>query len=232
MDRPQIVLEYESLGALRSAFESHLKNGGALVAPVPGLQMHDPCEAILVHPIDGSSKTLPSKVVMVVGEGESRLMGIAFDGFGAELRDAISAFVEQSDQSDDRSDNRRYQTEIERANVARYGDIAARMQLERRYGKLVWELLLRNPSLTKPEVVRIAQKGALPRPLLDVILSNPGWLTDAGVRRALLSNPKLTDTDITKVLRAAPRNDVKLLSKAGASPPKVRRAALQILKSC
>jgi hypothetical protein len=49
------------------------------------------------------------------------------------------------------------------------------------------------------------------------------------VRRALLSNPKLTPEGILKVLRVTPRPELKLVDKQTAYPTAVREAARKLL---
>src|SRR5687768_17477431 len=92
------------------------------------------------------------------------------------------------------------------------GDTTERIMLERMYGKNVWEALLRNPRLTAPEVARIARMGTLPRPQLEVIVNNGGWLQIPEVRRALLSNPRLGSDQIQRVLKLMPKHELKIAS--------------------
>jgi len=96
-------------------------------------------------------------------------------------------------------------------------------------GKAVWEQLLRNRHLTVPEVARIARKGTVPRPYLEIIVANATWARTAPVRRALLSNPKLTSESITKVLRLTPKHELKLMLKQTAYPISVRTLAKRVL---
>jgi hypothetical protein len=105
------------------------------------------------------------------------------------------------------------------------------MALERLYGKTVWEALLRNPRVTHPEVARIARMGALPRPLLELIVGNTAWLRSPEVRRALLSNLRLTPDMITRVLRLLPKHELRLVPQQTAYPHPVRDVARRILKT-
>jgi hypothetical protein len=105
-----------------------------------------------------------------------------------------------------------------------------RMVLERIYGKSVWEALLRNPRLTMPEVARIANMGALPGPLVELILANGAWLASPAVRRALLGHPRLGADSIAKVLRAMPQGELKLVPKQTTYSAQVREAARRILR--
>jgi hypothetical protein len=117
----------------------------------------------------------------------------------------------------------------EALRLARSPDIQERVALERTHGKLAWESLLRNPSLTIPEVIRIANMGTLSGPLIDIIVSNPAWLTNEQVRRALLANRALRGQNITTVLRSLPKAELELVLKQAAYSGTVREAARRLL---
>ncbi len=117
----------------------------------------------------------------------------------------------------------------EQVKMAHGGEQHERIVLERMYGKNVWEPLLRNPRITGAEVARIARMGALPRPMIELIVANGAWLQIPEVRRALLSNPRLGTDQILKVLRLMPRHELKLTPKQVAYPHAVRDAAKRML---
>lgn len=119
----------------------------------------------------------------------------------------------------------------EQIRKAQSADPTTRMALERMYGKNVWEALLRNPRLSAPEVARIARMGSLPRPQLEVIITNSAWLQIPEVRRALLSNPRLGVDQIMRVLRLMPKHELKVASTATAYPFAVRDQAKKMLKN-
>ncbi len=114
---------------------------------------------------------------------------------------------------------------------AKAGGVTERTLLERLYGKNVWEALLRNPALTAPEVARIARMGAIPRPLLEIILGNGGWLQVPEVRRALLSNPRLGTDQIIKLLRMMSKQELKIAVMQTAYSMAVRSQAKTMLKA-
>lgn len=118
----------------------------------------------------------------------------------------------------------------EQQKIAQRGEHQERVLLERLYGKLVWEALLRNPRITTPEVARIAKMGALPKPLLEIILGNGGWIQVPEIRRALLGNPRLAAEHIPKLLRLLPRHELKLLPSQTAYPQAVRDWARRLLR--
>ena len=89
---------------------------------------------------------------------------------------------------------------------------------------------MHNPRLTPPEVARIARKGTVPKPLLDVIIDNVSWIKTPQVRRALLGNPKVGNDAILKLLRITPKHELKLIEKGTAYTMPVREAARKLLK--
>jgi hypothetical protein len=121
-------------------------------------------------------------------------------------------------------------TPEQRIHHARSSIQEERVLLERIYTSAVWELLLHNPKITVPEVARMARKGSMPRPLLDFIVDNEQWVRHSLIRRALLGNPRLTGDSITKVLRALPPRELKLVPQQTAYPPAVRQAAAKLVK--
>jgi hypothetical protein len=118
----------------------------------------------------------------------------------------------------------------EQLRVARDGTITERIVLERLYGKVVWEALLRNTRVTIPEVSRLARMGTMPRPLLELIVGNPAWLKVPQVRRALLANPRLSQDMVSRVLQLLPRDELQLVPQITAYPAGVRMTAKGMLK--
>ncbi len=121
-------------------------------------------------------------------------------------------------------------TLVQQLKVAQQGETAERIVLERMYGKNVWEALLRNPRVTSPEVSRIARMGALPRPMIELIVGNGAWLQIPEVRRALLSNTRLQTDQILRVLRLLPKHELKLAAMQTAYPVAVRDAAKRMIR--
>lgn len=112
--------------------------------------------------------------------------------------------------------------------IARDGRQQERVALERIYGKGVWEALLHNPGITVIEVSRIAQKAALPKNLIELIVSNGGWLSNSVVRRGLLQNHRLGRDLVVKVLRAMPKHELWLVQKQSIYSSVVREAAKKL----
>ncbi|MCC6646231.1 MAG: hypothetical protein IT374_11735 [Polyangiaceae bacterium] len=124
----------------------------------------------------------------------------------------------------------RHLSQAEQQRLARGGSLPERTMLERVFGPAVWEALLQNARLTHPEVARIAKKGTLPRPLVEQIAANAGWLGSPEVQRALLSNPRSSPVVVARVLRALPKGDLSRVPQQTAYPMAVRLAAKKLLQ--
>ncbi|HXS15559.1 MAG TPA: hypothetical protein VN764_00135 [Polyangiaceae bacterium] len=116
-----------------------------------------------------------------------------------------------------------------RERMARHGTLSERVALERAFGPAVWEALLNNPLLSTAEVARIAKNHTASQPILNTIVSNPGWLTKPEVRRALLSNPRLLESQVERTLRALPQSELRLVLRQTAYPLRVRNVAKRLL---
>jgi hypothetical protein len=121
-------------------------------------------------------------------------------------------------------------TLVQQIKLAGHGETSERIVLERMYGKTVWDPLLRNPRVTTPEVARIARMGGLPRPLIELICNNGGWLQIPEVRRALLSNPRLGTDQAIRIVRLLPKHELKLACTQVSYPQVVREAAKRVLR--
>lgn len=133
-------------------------------------------------------------------------------------------------QSESRQERLRHLSPAEQLKIARRGELADRLAVERMYGKQVWEALLQNPRLTIPEVAKIARKGTVPKPVLDIIVDNAGWIKADAVRRALLTNPKIGADSVMKLLRMTSKHELKLIEKGTAYGANVREAARKLLR--
>ena len=79
------------------------------------------------------------------------------------------------------------------------------------------------------EVTRLARMATMPLPLLEMIVNNNTWLQVPQVRRALLSNARLDQPMILRVLRFTPPPELKLVPKQTAYPTAVRSLAKTLL---
>jgi hypothetical protein len=235
-ERPELVVELAD-GVLD-------RDTGAVLLPDVELDLNTLCD-LVVRGGAGEAR-LPARVVFA---DPARGTGLEVVGYGAELRERVSAIDREPDaepeatpESEPEGANEReplalnpYQrlrglTLAEQVKRAHSVDMSERIALERMYGKNVWEPLLRNPRLTAPEVARIARMGLLPRTLLEVIVGNGTWLQVPEVRRALLANPKLSPDQIMRVLRHVPKHELKLAAVQTAYPHAVRDAAKRLLR--
>lgn len=121
-------------------------------------------------------------------------------------------------------------TLAQQVKKAHTGETSERIILERMYGKNVWDPILRNPRVTTAEVARIARMGALPKPQLELICTNSVWLQIPEIRRALLSNPRLSVDQIMRVVRLLPKHELKLAVSQPSYPQPVRSAAKRVLQ--
>lgn len=235
-----VELRFDDAAELERHWREHLSRGGAWLAG-RAVDRDLVCELVIIAP-GGARVATTARVVFADASGT----GLALEGFGAALRAQLEALLtatpapEPDDDPDDDAvprdpiarnvhERMRRLSIVEQHKVARDGEIHERIVLERMYGKAVWEPLLHNPRLSHPEVARIARMGALPRPLMEVIVGNGAWLKSPEVRRALLANPRLTPDQIPRVLRLLPKHELKLVPLQTAYPIAVRDAARRLL---
>jgi hypothetical protein len=234
MSRPTVVLDL----AGKHELARDLVAGGVFV-PRCTVELNVECELVVRN---GDDEVHAHAIVVFANATGAGLQLVNCD---AELKQRIAALAappsaeepaEPAESDDDKQralnmhERLRGLTLAQQIKVAHNGEVSERIVLERMYGKNVWEALLRNPRLTGPEVARIARMGALPRPLVEIIVGNGAWLQIPEVRRALLSNPRLGVDQITKVLRLMPKHELKLATMQTAYPMAVRDAARRLMK--
>lgn len=245
MSRPTVVLDL----AGKHELARDLAAGGVFV-PGCTVALNVECELV----VRGTADELRAPALVVFASDAGA--GLQLIGCDAELKQRIAALAAPAEESRPAGDAAPTgeaapvdDTEVEtdrralnlherlrnlplaqQLKLAHTGEVSERIVLERMYGKTVWEALLRNPRLTGPEVARIARMGALPRPLIELIVGNGGWLQIPEVRRALLSNPRLGTDQIIKVLRLMPKHELKLATMQTAYPMAVRDVARRLIK--
>jgi hypothetical protein len=239
---PQLRLEPDGVKGLQAEFDNHLRRGGCFIPGQTSLAATDFCVLVLVHPLTGAVLELPATAVWVSPEPPG--VGIELEGFSEALRNTIAEFisqrpaesaaVQQSDEADAAKipiqQRLRKISTAEAIKLARGGhDPTERMLLERIYGKAVWAALLTNPRLTVPEVTRLARMRNMPIPLIEQIASNATWVRSPQIRRALLTNIRLSKAMITKVLSMLPRNELKIAQDQTAYSAVVRQAARRLM---
>lgn len=230
MGRPVVVLD------LAAGHARDLAAGGVFVLGCT-LGVLEDCE--LVVRTEAEELRLSARVVFV----DERGAGLELVDCPAETLAKLGTLAEAADSAvevDDEREARRIAlniherlrglTLVQQIKIAQHGELSERIVLERIYGKTVWEPLLRNPRITPPEVARIARMGALPKPMLEQIVSTSAWLQIPEIRRALLSHPRLATDQILRVLRHLPKHELRLACTQPAYPHAVREAAKRHLR--
>jgi hypothetical protein len=235
--RPRVVVTLSATDLERE--RPNLQRGSVVGAGVTGLERGALCDVELVFP-SRQRMTVPARAVLTSDASTV----FAFDAYDREAlgrhlaAPAPAPAAPPDDEEEARQDGPPAHVQerlrglpvVEQLRVARDGALTERVVLERLYGKTVWEALLRNTRLTVPEVARLAKMGTMPRPLLELIVGNPAWLQVPQVRRALLTNPRLTPDMVHKVLLLLPRDELQLVPQITAYPAAVRMAAKGLVK--
>ncbi len=247
MPPAELLLSFGSLEAARAEYEANLRHGRAFVPGAGGLELYAPCRLRISRDDGVVSLEIEARVIMVSDREPMR--GTAVELVDGSWRERLAHWLEpitadpgapvEDDVEQeaappppgslDRHRHLRGLSPVERAKIAQGMNLEERVAIERIYGNAVWEALLRCPHVTIPEVARIARKGALPRPLADVITDNANWVRQDLIRRALLTNPRLSPEGLTKVLRATPQRELKLIQHQTAYTPQVRAFARKLL---
>jgi Tfp pilus assembly protein PilZ len=229
----KLTKNFADIATLEKEFEDNLRAGGTFVPAAHDVVEHEDCDVILIHPTDKAQLTIPARVVWVAPPGAGEGVGVAFSDFASEDREKIAQFIKEHAKPkathETAQQRMRGLSAAQQQKVARQGELGDRVVLERIYGKFVWEPLLRNPRISVPEVARIARMGTLPRPLIELIVSNRAWLSGSPVRRALLSNPRVSADLVKKILAVVPPNELRLMAKQTAYSQAVRQAARRLL---
>ncbi len=239
----EVTAQFGSEEELAQELEKNLCHGGMFIKGASDLKENDHTELILVHPAVAEEIRLSSRVVMFTRWDMNPGVAELIYDFCPDKREALERFVRQEGGAEGGPgpssmksvppktlhERLRGLSVPEQRKVAGSRDVNERVQLERIYGKMVWEPILRNPLVTVPEVARIAKMGSLPQPLFDIIGANNAFLKVPQVRRALLSNPKTPHSLVDKVLRLAPRQELKLIPQQPSYTRVVKEKAKKLL---
>jgi len=211
---------------------------GGVFVPGCTVAVFEDCELVVRG--GDTELTLAARVVFSNANGAGLELVDCSPEAKAQLAAMAKAATLEDDEADEEAEQRRIPlnvherlrglTLVQQIKVAQHGEISERVVLERIYGKTVWDPLLRNPRVTAPEVARIARMGALPRPLVELIVGNGAWLQIPEIRRALLTNPRLGTDQIMRVLRLLPKHELKLAAIQTGYTQAVRDAAKRILR--
>jgi hypothetical protein len=228
----RLKLSYASPEALQQAIDKDLEKGRAFVPGHEQAAERQPCELVLAHPTLDASFKISAQVVWCDPNGSG--VGLEFVDWGPTQIKALRSFAARTAKEPERRatnvyDRVRKLKPHEAQQLARNGGQAERIALERCFGGAVWEALLQNPQLTGHEVASIAKKGGLPRPVLAMIVANGAWVALSEVQRALLTNPRLESSAVTRILRAMTRPDLMRVGQQARYPARVRSEAKKLL---
>ncbi len=235
----EVRIAPESVESLKALYENDLRHRRLFVLGQFTLGDRERCSLVIEHP-SGESLSVAAEAVYIKLDEPGAGVGLDLIGLDAATLAKLEAFVKQSfEESSAAAGTARGPRNIhertrqlslrERESVGRTGMLSDRVALERAFGGSVWEALLQNPQLTTPEVAHISKNGTLPTPLVAIIVANGSWLASGEVRRALLSNPRVSGAHLDRVLKAVPRVELKQLSQMSAYRSQVRSAAKKLL---
>lgn len=231
---PRITMRFEDVDALEEELASNLSSGRAFVPGAADVSERQRCELALVHPGGGAELCLEAEAVWVKPDGPGAGVGLQLANFDDTAERRLRAFVAAGRKKLEKSQPENVYTRVkgystaEQLRAARESDYGERVALERVYGKAVWDVLLRNPRITAPEVTRMARNPKLPRHLVEAITGNAGWLASSELRRSLLQNPQVTGAPLDKVLRAMPKLELTRIARQPSYPAAVRQAVKRI----
>lgn len=256
---PTITLVPTSAAELATVIRGELSKGRAFVPGACDVPMLGACELVIVHPNGELRCVIAAQVVCVVSDEPRRGTGLALT-LTAEKREELErlaaapgpepiagratveaaqaappnvddAGADDADEATQTLQERiRHLTMVEQQRVATRGSLPERIALERTFGPSVWEALLHNQRLSIPEVARIAQKGTLPRPLVELIAATSAWASAPVVQRALLGNPRSSPQVVARVLSSLSRSELTIVVQQTAYPSAVRVAAKKLLR--
>lgn len=228
----RILFAFDTVEALQKEVNSNIRAGRIYIPGGVGGIERQPCVVVLQHPGSGAEFEFSGECVWAREDG----IGVQFAPPDAKLLAQLKAFVEsEGDEAEAAGipknvfERVRNLNTTEQQQMAREGTQPERVALERRYGKLVWETLLRNSRITPPEVAKIARNGTIPKPLVEIIVSNAAWLKIPEIRRALMTNPRCTGEFVQRVLRHLPKHELKLVPGQTIYTMEVRNAARSLL---
>lgn len=228
----RILFAFDTVEALVREVETNITAGRIYIPGGVGGVERQPCVVVLQHPGSGAEFEFSGECVWAREDG----IGVQFAPPDAKLLADLKTFVEsEGDEAEAAGipknvfERVRNLSTTEQQQMAREGTQPERVALERRYGKLVWEALLRNSRITPPEVAKIARNGAIPKPYVEIIVNNATWLKIPEIRRALLSNPRCGGEFVQRILRLLPKNELKMVPGQTIYTMEVRNAARTML---
>jgi Tfp pilus assembly protein PilZ len=198
-----LLLEFDNVESLRAQFKEHLSRGGCFVPGETDLCTSAPCVLVLIHPLGADSLSLPATAVWVSPEPPG--VGVQLNDFSDVLRQEITAFIDAPAPADDTPAD---DTPADDTPAPEAQSLQARLR-----------------GLSAAEQLKMARSStdATARATLERIYGKHVW-------PALLSNPRLTVPEVTRMARMG-NLPIPLLeqiadNRAWLSSPQVRRILL------
>lgn len=117
----------------------------------------------------------------------------------------------------------------ERARLAKRATKLERSLLIRDHEPQVLFFLLKNPRLTRQEMLEISKSTALTYQSVQLILANKGWSGSEELRHNLVINPKTPVPTALKLLPSLNMRHLRELAKNHGIKEQIKRAALRIV---
>lgn len=228
--------EYETKEALLADLEQAKASGGLLVPTKEAVEARTVVKIMLAL----------GKKVLCELSGETVYGGPAGEGFqcGVELKGDWKADLEKaakeiaaSDEDVNRwgKDSESLQHMIkdmamnERIQLAIRGGREERRILMKDTYYAVHNYILKNPRITQDEVAHFAKMPSISAEMINTIASNSEWLGHAGVRLALVKNPKTPMPIAQKLMPQLQDGDLYKLAKSEHTKETIARLARKFL---
>jgi hypothetical protein len=114
---------------------------------------------------------------------------------------------------------------VEKIRFALTGDKEARSSLIRESNRLIQVAVIRNPRISDPEVLAIANSKGIDEEVLRQVASNRNWIRSYALRLALVNNPRTPLPKALQFLGTLMPKDLTLIAKSKNVPEAVAQAA-------
>jgi hypothetical protein len=121
-------------------------------------------------------------------------------------------------------------TVAEKIKLALQGNKEVRSVLVKDANKLVSTAVLKNPRISDPEVLDVAQSRNSSEEVLRIIANNRGWLRNYQVKCGLVNNPKTPLGIALKLINHLMLRDLKNLAKSKNVPNVISTSAKNSLQ--
>jgi hypothetical protein len=115
----------------------------------------------------------------------------------------------------------------DKVRVAKYGQRPARGFVLKLQDKALQHVLLSNPHISSEEVAALAGFANLDPALLKRILGSPEWMRHTAIARNLLCHPKVTLSQVTRLVDRLPEDELLRLTRTGKVRSSVKRIIMK-----